>query len=49
MMGKETVRLKTNIFLIKILQFQNEYVLLDVMNKQLQQQQKERNMDAIRW
>ena len=49
-MGKETIRLKTNIFfLIKILQFQNGYVLLDVMNKQLQKQQKERNMDAIRW
>ena len=41
MMGKETIRLKTNIFfLIKILQFQNGYVLLDVKNKQLQKQQK---------
>ena len=40
MMGKETIRLKTNIFLIKILQFQNGYVLLDVMNKQLQKQSK---------
>ena len=40
-MGKETIRLKTKIFFFnQNFAISNGYVLLDVMNKQLQKQQK---------
>ena len=46
-MGKETIKAEDqHFFLIKILQFQNGYVLLDVMNKQLQKQQKEKKYEC---